>query len=141
MSAKPYSDRDVLTESLVSLVMSGLSLREAALRLDIKYDTAVNWANSNSKYRAWKAQHFSGAGRPSEGSMYLRIASQAIYMRDVEFYKDIVNEGESVCYDINEYGYREYAVIEKKYPHFAKTDKGGIPWTWLTVMNRERIGK
>lgn len=149
----PQSDKDILTDSLLALVMSGLSVTEAAIRLDINIYTARNWLSENDRYLAYrrsKSEEYrkrlqeEGKWRDRKHEDY-SLAEQlfisAITLDDVEFFKTIVNVGEKVCCDINSAGYREFCIIEKKYPHFAKTDQGGIPWTWLTIMNRGRIGK
>ena len=150
---KPNSDKELLTESLLALVKSGLTVVEAALRLDINLNTARNWLSENDGYLAYrrsKAEEYRNRLR-QEGKWRdrkyedLSLAEQlyvsAITLDDVEFYKTIVNVGEKICCDINAAGYREYCIVTKKYPHFAQTDQGGIPWSWLTVMNRGRIGK
>ena len=150
---KAPSDKDVLTDSLLALIMSGLTVVEAAIRLDINIYTARNWLSENDRYLAYrraKADEYRDRLR-EEGkwrdrkhedlSMSEQLYISAITIKDVEFFKTIVNDGEKICCDINAAGYREYCTIVKKYPHFAQTDQGGIPWTWLTVMNRGRIGK
>lgn len=141
------------------------------LGLDDKYGTVKNWMIQDRRYVEFRKQQKekilllydagvpntkiaeelniprSSVGtivsrtKPSGLSNYERIAVSAITLADVSLFKEIVREGEKLCSDITEYGTREICVVIKKYPHFAMTDKGGIPWTWLTVRNRERIGK
>lgn len=141
------------------------------LGLDDKYKTIKNWMLQDKRYVEFRKQQnekillLYDAGvsnpkiaeelhmprslvgtvvsriKPSGLSTFERIAVSAITLSDVALFKEVVSEGENLCCDITEYGTKETCVVIKKYPHFAMTDKGGIPWTWLTVRNRERIGK
>lgn len=141
------------------------------LGLDDKYGTVKNWMLQDKRYVELRKQQkekilllydagYSNSkiadelhvarssvgtvvsrSKPSGLSNFERIAVSAITLSDVALFKEVVSEGEKLCCDITEYGTKEICVVIKKYPHFAMTDKGGIPWSWLTVRNRERIGK
>ena len=172
------TETEILKDTLLTLVLSGLSVNESCSRLDISKQTALRWLKREPKYKEYREQqkakkiareseiiglYEDGYGitdisretgvpigtvsgivygdNTEDGSSDSRIFRSAINLRDVEHFKSITFVGEEVCFDISSYGTKEYCIIEAKYPHFAKTDQCGIPWTWLTVMNRERIGK
>lgn len=178
------TEKEILIDTILTLIKSGLSMRESLVRLELedKYGTVKNWLLKDSRYIAYrkeakqlvsdeskslasKVMNLYDAGVPNrkiaeelnipKGTVSSVVSRSkvtglshderreisAITLDDVELLKEMTCEGEVLCCDITEYGTREYCLIEKKYPHFAKTDKGGIPWTWLTVMNRGRIGK
>ena len=75
------------------------------------------------------------------------IFLQAITLADVDKFKRLVCLGEEVCVDVDVNGIPICGQVVAKYEHFALVecdkweDSGGYPWTFLTTMNKKRIGK
>lgn len=72
----------------------------------------------------------------------VEIENQSLVnVSDVDKFRDMVMIGQQLCYDETDDGILLFCIVEEKYKHFAKTDRGAYEWNWLCVKNKELIGK
>lgn len=139
-----------IQQKVFALIKDGMSLKQASTFVNRHPTTVGEIMRNYQPYVEWRiTQHSYGDELHSkERGYYLNVGQTTLprgYVTtdQVNLFKSVVRLNETIYYDTTDYGLPLSGVLVKKYPYMGLLEVNGfltgIPWTWLTIMNRRRI--